>query len=159
MRGYNIDDYVGKQFNHLTLLKNLNKLDKNNSKLALFKCDCGNIKELVFTQVLNGEITSCSCRNKGKNSNLTLESVRDKKIEFYKNKTQKNNKTGHTGISYINDKYRVRIQIKHKSKHIGYFDNLEDAIKARKDAEEKYFKPILEKYNTKKVICKKRGND
>lgn len=147
MRGYNIDDYIGKRFNHLTLIKNLNKLDKYNSKLALFKCDCGNTKELVFTQVLNGDVTSCSCENKGKKSNLTLESVRNKKIEFYKNKTQKNNKTGCTGISYINGKYRVRIQINHKSKHIGYFDNLQDAIKARKNAEEKYFNPILEKYS------------
>ena len=146
MRGYNIDDYVGKRFNHLTLIKNLNKLDRHNSKLALFKCDCGNEKELVFTQVLNGEITSCSCKNKGKNSNLLLDSVKDKKIEFYKNKTQKNNKTGYTGISYINGKYRVRIQINHNSKHIGYFNTLEDAIIARKNAEKKYFDPILEKY-------------
>lgn len=146
MRGYNIDDYVGKRFNHLTLIKNLNKLDRHNSKLALFKCDCGNEKELVFTQVLNGEITSCSCKNKGKNSNLLLNSVKDKKIEFYKNKTQKNNKTGYTGISYINGKYRVRIQINHNSKHIGYFNTLEDAIIARKNAEKKYFDPILEKY-------------
>ena len=150
MRGYNIDDYIGKRFNHLTLIKNLNKLDKNNSKLALFKCDCGNIKELVFTQVLSGEVTSCTCKNKGKNSNLALESVKDKKIEFYQNKTQKNNKTGHTGISCINGKYRVRIQVNHKSKHLGYFDNLQDAIKARKDAEEKYFKPLLEKYEKKR---------
>ena len=29
----------------------------------------------------------------------------------------------------------------------GYFDSLEEAIKARKQAEEKYFKPILNKYN------------
>lgn len=150
MRGYNIDDYVGKRFNHLTLIKNSNKLDKHNSKLALFQCDCGNIKELVFTQVLSGEVTSCTCKNKGKNSNLALESVRDKKIEFYQNKTQKNNKTGYTGISYINGKYRVRIQINHKSKHIGYFNDLQDAIKARKSAEEKYFKPILDKYVKKR---------
>lgn len=147
MRGYNIDDYIGKRFNHLTLIKNLNKLNKRNSKLALFKCDCGNVKELVFTQVLNGETTSCGCKNKGQNSNLTSAKVREKHIEFYKNKTQKNNKTGYTGISYINGKYRVRIQINHKSKHIGYFNTLEDAVIARKNAEDKYFKPILEKYN------------
>lgn len=147
MRGYNIDDYVDKRFNHLTLIKNLNKLDKHNSKLALFKCDCGNIKELVFTQVLNDKTKSCGCKNKGQYSNLTLESVKNKKIEFYKNNTQKNNTTGYTGISYINNKYRVRLQTNHKSKHIGYFNNLQDAIKARKTAEEKYFKPILEKYD------------
>ncbi len=146
MRGYNIDDYIGKQFNHLTLIKNLNRLNKRNSKLALFKCDCGNVKELVFTQVLNGDVTSCGCKNKGQNSNLTSTKVRKNHIEFYKNKTQKNNNTGYTGISHITNKYRVRIQVNHKSIHVGYFDNLQDAIKARKDAEEKYFKPILEKY-------------
>lgn len=146
MRGYNIDDYVGKKFNHLTLIKNLNRIDKHNSKLALFRCDCGNEKELVFTQVLSGEVTSCSCQNKGKNSNLSSSTVKRKLLEFYKNNTQKNNSTGYTGISYINNKYRVRIQVNHKSKHIGYFNDLQDAIKARKDSEEKYFKPILEKY-------------
>lgn len=38
MRGYNIDDYINRKYNHLTLIKNLNKLDKHNSKLALFRC-------------------------------------------------------------------------------------------------------------------------
>lgn len=50
------------------------------------------------------------------------------------------------GISKVNDKYRVRINIDKKTVHVGYFDNVEDAIKARKKAEEKYFKPILDKY-------------
>lgn len=36
MRGYNIDDYINRKYNHLTLIKNLNKLDKHNSKLAFF---------------------------------------------------------------------------------------------------------------------------
>ena len=29
MRGYNIDNYVGKKFNKLTLIKNLNKIILN----------------------------------------------------------------------------------------------------------------------------------
>ena len=139
MRGYNIDDYIGKQFNHLTLIKNLYKIDKNNSKLALFKCDCGNEKILVFTQVLNGAVTSCGCQNRGKNSNLSDKAVFIKKLNFFKNNTQKNNKTGHTGISKVGNKYRVRIQIDKKSIHVGYFNDLDIAIKARKEAEEKFF--------------------
>lgn len=139
MRGYNIDDYIGKKYNHLTLIKNLNKLDKYNSKLALFKCDCGNEKELVFTQVLNGDVKTCGCKQ-----GYLTKSARNKQhnslINFHTNKTMKNNKTGYTGISLVNGRYRVRIQINHKSKHIGYFNNLEEAIRARKIAEEKYFK-------------------
>ncbi len=143
MRGYNIDDFVGKKFNNLTLIKNMNKIDKHNSKLALFKCDCGNVKELVFTQVLHNKVQSCGC----KQGNLTAISKQNKKessLNFYMNKTQRNNTTGINGISNANGKYRVRIQVNKKPIHLGYFDTLDKAIKARKEAEEKYFKPIIE---------------
>lgn len=96
MRGYDIDDYIGKKFNKLTLIKNLNKTDKNNSKLALFKCDCRNIKEMIFTQVLKGEVKSCGCNTKGSLSNLTKEISREKRILYNLNNTQKNNKTGYS---------------------------------------------------------------
>jgi len=144
MRGYDIDKFINVRFNHLTLIKNLNKIDKNNSKLALFKCDCSNEKELVFTQVLNNQVKSCGCRQ----GNLS-EEQRNKQsnsiIKFYSNNTTKNNTTGYTGISIVNNKYRVRIQVNKKPIHIGYFNTLDDAIKARKIAEEKYFKQILKK--------------
>lgn len=145
MRGYNIDKYVGKKFNHLTLIKNLNKIDKRNSKLALFKCDCGNIKEMVFTQVFNSEVKTCGCKQGYLNSNAKKKK-QNALLKVYTTKTIKSNASGYNGISLVNGKYRVRIQINKKSKHIGYFDNLETAIKARKEAEEKYFKAILEKY-------------
>lgn len=96
MRGYNIDNYIGKKFNKLTLIKNLNKIDKNNSKMALFKCDCGNVKEMVFTQVLRGDIKSCGCNVRGNLSNLINETSREKRILFNMQNTQKNNKTGYT---------------------------------------------------------------
>lgn len=146
MRGYNIDEYIGKKFNHLTLIKNLNKINKNNSKLALFKCDCGNKKELVFTDVLKGNIKTCGCKQ-GYLSKSSREKQKNTLLNFYSNKTMKNNKSGHTGISLVNGKYRVRIQVNHKSIHVGYFDTLDKAIKARKKAEEKYFEPIFDKYN------------
>lgn len=145
MRGYNIDDYVGKKFNHLTLIKNLNKINKDNSKVALFKCDCGNEKELVFTQVLTGQVKTCGCKQ-GHLSIKAKTKQRNKLLDTFSTKTTKRNKTGCTGISISNDKYRARIQLNGKSIHLGYFDTLEKAIKARKEAEEKYFKPILEKY-------------
>ena len=95
MRGYNIDNFIGKKFNKLTLIKNLNKIDKYNSKLALFECNCGNVKELAFTQVLKGRIKSCGCMQ-GNLSNIEKEKQRSSLLSFYSNKTQKNNSTGHT---------------------------------------------------------------
>lgn len=141
MRGYNIDEYINKKFNKLTLIKDLKKLDKNNSKLALFKCDCGNLKEIAFTQVLNNRVISCGCKT-GVVSEEKSKQRKHKLLNFYCNKTMKNNTSGYTGITVDRGKYRVRITINRISINLGRFINIEDAIKARKQAEEKYFKEL-----------------
>ena len=135
MRGYNIDDYINRKYNHLTLIKNLNKLDKHNSKLALFRCDCGNECELPFTQVLKGKFASCGCRQ-GSLDEKTKKKKQKSLTQFYCNKTMKNNTSGKTGVCHIGNKYRVRI----KDIHIGYFDTLEEAIEARQEAEKLHFR-------------------
>lgn len=141
MRGYNIDDYTGRKFNHLTLIKNLNRIDSHNSKLALFKCDCGNVKEIVFTQVLNGVVKSCGCKQ-GHLNKHSRKKQKETLLELYKNSTMKNNLTGYTGISIVNGKYRVRIQKNGKQHHLGYRDNIEEAIQLRAEGEKKYFENI-----------------
>jgi len=50
-----------------------------------------------------------------------------------------NNATGVAGVILNNNKWRARIRINNKDIHLGYFINKEDAIHARKEAEEKYF--------------------
>ena len=56
------------------------------------------------------------------------------------NRTPKN-VYGINGISYCKSrkKYEVNLTNNNKKFHLGYYDNLEDAIAARKEAEEKYF--------------------
>lgn len=51
------------------------------------------------------------------------------------------NKSGYKGVAWSNKhgKWIARIMINYKNKTLGYFNNIEDAIKARKLAEEKYF--------------------
>ena len=51
----------------------------------------------------------------------------------------KRNKTGYKGVSIRKDKYHVRIGTPNGEKHIGYFDELEDAVLARKEAEKTYW--------------------
>ena len=52
-----------------------------------------------------------------------------------------NNTSGYTGVSWSKklNKWRARIGYRRKEYSLGCFDNLDDAIKARKQAEEKYF--------------------
>ena len=52
-----------------------------------------------------------------------------------------NNTSGYPGVSRYsrNEKWRAFITVNKKYVSLGHFDNIEDAIKARKDAEIKYF--------------------
>jgi HNH endonuclease len=52
----------------------------------------------------------------------------------------KNNKTGFKGVMFDNDnvKYRAQIRYRRKHYHLGSFDRIEDAIAARKKAEERF---------------------
>lgn len=62
--------------------------------------------------------------------------------ENNRNKTiPKNNSSGIIGISWHTEKNKwiARIGIDKKLKHLGYFENKEDAIKARLEAELKHF--------------------
>lgn len=49
--------------------------------------------------------------------------------------------SGHKGITWCKDtnKWRAQLKIDYKNRTFGRFENLDDAIKARKEAEEKYF--------------------
>lgn len=48
------------------------------------------------------------------------------------------NKTGVAGVSWSNtkQKWRAAIYVNNKQKHVGYFDDFDDAVKARKTAEQ-----------------------
>lgn len=54
-------------------------------------------------------------------------------------KSQKSTKTGHKGVSICNKKFQSYITINKKRKYLGTFDTLEEAVAARKKAEDKYF--------------------
>lgn len=77
-------------------------------------------------------------------TNLTR--IKNKKI-------QTNNTSGCTGVSFHRCKgqWYARIRFRGKNYHLGYFDNIQDAIDARKKAEKMTFDEFIE-YNSKKKI-------
>ena len=54
---------------------------------------------------------------------------------------RKNNTSGVTGVNYEKQRglWRARIKVNYKNIELGYYENKEDAIQARREAEEKYF--------------------
>lgn len=57
----------------------------------------------------------------------------------------KNNKCGYKGIKKRKKGYEVQITVNKKEMYLGYYHSLDEAIIVRKQAEEKYHNPIIEK--------------
>lgn len=55
-----------------------------------------------------------------------------------------NNSTGVTGVYRRGQKYQARIVVRGETISLGYYHTIEDAAAARKEAEEKYFKPLID---------------
>lgn len=65
----------------------------------------------------------------------------DRKQNISNSKKYSTNKSGHKGVLWHKntEKWMAYIMVNWKHKTLGYFDNIEDAIKAREKAEIKYF--------------------
>lgn len=148
-------DLSHQKFGRLTALysKNVNK-----RYLWLCECRCGNRIWVTTANLINHHTQSCGCLNKDfiKNTgNKLLNNYR--KENFIENtsianlKSQsvfKNNTSGVRGVYWDSTlkKWIAKLTFQGKT-YRKSFDKKDDAIKCRKEWEEKYFKPILEKYN------------
>jgi hypothetical protein len=142
-------DLAGQKFGMLTAIKSAN-YKKDHQFVWECKCDCGNICYMKATELNRGIVASCGCSKK---EVLLRKCVENTNLNLIKNqKPNRNNKTGIKGVfwSKIRHKYYATICFQRVIHRLGYHDTIEEAAKARKRAEEVYFKPILEKYEMSK---------
>lgn len=148
---------LGKKFGLLTPKKRINK---QKQATYLCDCDCGNEFVAEARHLLGGQVVSCGCKKKKeieelskKYFHLARERVKELSVEgtqlhSLSKKTHKNSKSGIKGVSLLSSgKYRVDIQLSGKRKYLGTFSSFKEAKEVRKKAEEKYYKPLLEKYS------------
>lgn len=154
-------DLTGQRFGRLVVVEEIG-VDKYKNISWLCECDCGNFKEISSPDLRSGKTQSCGClRNEivkkrgeeieGKKVSNWLKEHDNKEGTRLSTLTQKKNSKNTSGFKGVYwhkrlKKWQGRIQFKGESIHLGYFDNKQDAINARKEAEEKYFQPILDKY-------------
>lgn len=169
-------DLTGKKFGKLTVL-GLDRVErvkrKNGDRNKFYwkcRCECGKEFVLNYEKLKSGQNNSCKDieRNqtqtyteigtKHKRKNVLKEGTR---LDTLTNKPTKANTSGVRGVYYDKDKgkYKVYIDFKNKRYYLGYYDKLEDAAKARARAEDKFFKPILEKYNYNNKNIKEEENE
>lgn len=140
----------GEKFNRLTVIDLAYK--KGRTYYWNCICDCGNKTVVSSNALISGTTKSCGCLRID-NANQILKNakkefiVENTNLKLISRKTpSKANTSGYTGVLLVDDKWRAEISFKNKTYILGLFDEKEDAIKARQNAEEKFFNPILKKY-------------
>lgn len=150
----------GQKFGKLTAIKR-NGTTNNGTALWLCKCECGNTINASATSLRRGETVTCGCGkmpniNKARKTLLEDKTIDGVKVPLLTKKVRVDSGTGHKGV-YRKARgerkyYEASITIKGKRKYLGTFSNIEDAIAARKDAEDKYFTPYIKALTEKENI-------
>lgn len=145
------NDITGQQFDKLTVIKRVYR-ESNKNSYYLCKCDCGNTLEVARTSLVSGKSTNCGCVRRER-----FAEVRDKagfvdntQASALRAKLSKSNTSGVKGVTWdaSRSKWKAQIKFKGKNYNLGRFDNFEDAVKARKTAEENLHEEFLKWYES-----------
>lgn len=125
---------------------------KSPTKLRCRCLKCGTITEPDAVAVLRGSTKSCTTCNR-----RIREMTKDVMEASFvggtnivqidgRRKRNKNNTTGYNGVSRLGDKYRAYINFRRKQYNLGVYNDLPQAVKARKEAEERIYGDFLRWY-------------
>lgn len=149
--------FIGKTFGELTVIERVN--DKGRARYKC-KCSCGKEVEAIASNLERGFQVSCGDYRKHRTEEhlekflsegrkkLDEKLVEDTNLYLLDSGLSKNNTSGCRGVYLIkkSGRYRAAINFQKQYHNLGTFKTFEEAVEARKAAEEKYFKPMLEKY-------------
>lgn len=150
-------DMTGQRFGRLVVLgpSDLPRPQHNGTRLGwLCRCDCGN--EIISTRkdLLSGKVLSCGCLLKEVsaadiNSRVKHQDGTQLTAIRPDRPANKNSKSGVKGVYWSSRDgcWIAKIGFQRRTITVGRFANLDDAIIARREAEKKYFGPVLEKLN------------
>lgn len=101
----------------------------------------------------NGSVTDHIDGNSLNNTRGNLRVV-GQNINSFNCGLKKNNTTGFRGVSFSkkSKKYESYIKVNRKKINLGYYSKIEDAVFARKKAEEKYFPNLMSAAEAKKSV-------
>lgn len=136
-----LKDFVGKRFGKLTVISYAGKRAGMHHWKCL--CDCGNETVVGQTRLQNGKTRSCGCIQQTQilknmkfvdGTSVTILEARINRPPIA------SNTSGYTGVYKDKraNKWTAKIGFKGKMYHLGSFDNIQDAIIARKRGEEMY---------------------
>ena len=137
-RGKPATDITGKKFGRLTAMYPTAGRDSKGSVVWHCMCDCGNEVDVSYNDLLYTNRKSCGCQKRENDrilkeriihvSGTSVDALKSKKVPV-------NNTTGIRGVYLIRGKYVAKIVFQKKAYYLGTFDSLEEAGRARHQAE------------------------
>lgn len=144
-------DIKGRRFGQLEALYPTKKRAKKAGYVIWHcRCDCGNELDISYNNLMYGNQKSCGCKKVQHEKDLHnyLVHVADTSIDMIRSrKIPTNNKTGCRGVYLSRGKYVAKLTFQKKAYYLGSFKTLDEAIQARKEAEESVYKATVEAYN------------
>lgn len=139
-------DLTGQQYGKLTVLAPAENVGGKTAWLC--RCECGTEVVVKTRHLRSGHTKSCGCQNGegGPRYALGLTYIDGTCVEMIRANTLRcNNTSGVSGVDWLAKKQRWRATICFKGKrhYLGSYEKFEDAVKARKKAEEDVFGTFL----------------
>ncbi len=150
-RGRKSEDISGMRFGRLVAIRPAPDEIQISKQMWECQCDCGNICLRTKRNLKSGKTKSCGCLRKDRRREeikTSIHVVDGTCIEKISSKTMfSNNTTGARGV-YRNStgKWRAAIGFQGKVYYLGTYSDYDDAVAARKKAEETLYTPFLEQY-------------
>ena len=127
---------AGMKFGSLIATEPLKERGPDRSVLWKCRCtNCGKEKAIPANQLKKGVQISCGCyrAKRLQETNGYIEGTCLKNV--FSDKISSNNTSGYKGVFLKRGRWAASIQYKKKKYYLGAYDRLEDAISARKEAE------------------------
>ena len=141
-------DLVGQKFGRLTVVAPADNIGSRTAWRC--RCDCGQEAVVNTVRLRSGRTISCGCGRTGSGAGLnSLTYIDGTCVEMLAARTvRRNNTSGVPGVDWQASKqlWRAAICFKGRRRYLGSYRRFEDAVKARKRAEEELFQPFLEEF-------------
>lgn len=153
---------TGKVFDRLTVIRPTEERDKKGLIKWECKCDCGNKINISTTELTTGNTKSCGCLHLengylSANDKNVFEHYDKTCVSIIKNKKpNKNNKLKVKGVhkDKKRNKFVANIMFNGVRYYLGRYDEIEDAIEARKLAESNLHDEFIRWYELNKATIK-----
>ncbi len=144
---YHYTDITGKAFGRLTAVRPTKRRDRGGSVMWHCQCSCGREVEVAYNSLMYANQTSCGCQKKEHDQILrkyqtrvdgtSLDMIKSKKLPS-------DNTTGHKGVYLVRGKYMAKIVLQQKAYYLGTYERMEEAVQARKEAEDTLYRATVD---------------